>query len=529
MKEQQSMAKNYVRKGFILIIALSVVFLMLQSNLMASASIEGENLAALSALTQTVTPTPEPTQTLVDFQVFLPVISNGYPWLSPFGVEDTSQQLQSNSDIYNALAALNMGWARLNIRVSWRDLQPDSPNDPIDWNKLTNFEAELKALKVIGVRPVVVVDDFPDWALKDVRKDHQLISCGPLKEDAFDDYASFLQQLVNRYSGSDYNVHDWELGNEPDVDPDLLIVKVENPYGCWGDADDSTGNYGGAYYGDMLKVVTPAIKAIDPSAKVWIGGLLLDSPRSENCDPSNGKYDCPENFLRGILASGAGDYFDIVAYHSYLFYNGNRVDHDNNLDNGKWNALGGGMAGKAAFLRDIMADFGVDKPLYMNEGGLLCNEQSAFCDPPGNDFFQMQADYLVRSFVRGLSAGVNGMLWYTINGPGWKHSGLMDENQTPRLSYNAYFVLNQMLKGRKYSTSVVAYGNGIEAYEFVGGPTKLHVLWAVDDTTETITLQKGMYTSVIDEYGTLLTPVSETTTEATFNVGFSPIYVELIP
>ena len=47
-------------------------------------------------------------------------------------------------------------------------------------------------------------------------------------------------------------------------------------YGCWGVRTDPY--YGGRAYGDMLKVVYPAIKASNPAVQVLHGSLLLDRP-----------------------------------------------------------------------------------------------------------------------------------------------------------------------------------------------------------------------------------------------------------
>ena len=53
-------------------------------------------------------------------------------------------------------------------------------------------------------------------------------------------------------------MHHWELGNEPDVDPDL--VPPDSIFGCWGEISDRE-YYGGKEYGNMLKLVYPAINS----------------------------------------------------------------------------------------------------------------------------------------------------------------------------------------------------------------------------------------------------------------------------
>src|SRR3989337_2941303 len=90
---------------------------------------------------------------------YLPLVSSWYPWLSSFGVE-SERVLTSTSDLYNHVANLNVGWVRLNDRISWRKLQPNE-GDPIHWDLLASFENEIKALISTGLTPIVIVDDYP--------------------------------------------------------------------------------------------------------------------------------------------------------------------------------------------------------------------------------------------------------------------------------------------------------------------------------------------------------------------------------
>ena len=205
------------------------------------------------------------------------------------------------------------------------------------------FDDELRALKAGGFSPVVIVDDYPAWVTDHtVRSDGQATSCGPIREDKLGAFVGFMQALVARYKTPEFNVHNWELGNEPDIDPN--IVEVNNIFGCWGDITD-TEYYGGQRYGEMIKVVTPAIKAIDPGARIWMGGLLLDNP---NSDPARG-FGRPELFFKGVLQAGAAPYIDVVPYHSYVAYsNQPEVDHENGITTSSWYSLGGAVVGKRA-------------------------------------------------------------------------------------------------------------------------------------------------------------------------------------
>lgn len=502
--------KLLLRTWLVLILSvglLASIWLSIQGSSRAMRPINGtEKNAHVSPLPQSSEPTT----------IYLPLVFKHYPWRSPFGVESNAH-LKSGATILTRTTNLNVGWIRLNGRISWRELQP-SEGSSIQWDLLTDFEKELRALKEAGLKPIIIVDDYPRWAtINDIRNDNQPTSCGPLRSDRFDEFAQFVRALVARYKQPEFNVHHWELGNEPDVDPDL--VKPDNVFGCWGDIDDPY--YGGKHYGEMLKVVGKAIQEEDPTAQVWIGGLLLDLPETTN--PRKGR---PELFLKGILESGAAPYFDIVPYHSYPPYQGERIDHDNAIG-GPWDSWGGGYVGKARYLRQIMDQYGVDKPVFLNETGLMCPPYYEWCDPPDEQFYQMQADHIVRSFVRAVSEDVMGVIWYTINGPGWRYTGLLEGDKDPKPVYTAYQHLNRRLQNTRYAGKV-DYGDGIEAYAYSKGAEQVHLMWAEENQTLTVSIPQAEFIEAYDRDGNILTPES-VGSDYLLQVSFEPIYVVLNP
>lgn len=440
----------------------------------------------------------------------LPLVSKHYPWLSPFGFESNASLV--GGQILTQAKDLQAEWVRLNHRISWRELQPEA-DDPIQWDLLTGFEAELRSLKAAGLTPIVIVDDYPRWATRnDVRNDGQPTSCGPIKADRFDDYAYFMRELVSRYKTPEFNVHNWELGNEPDVDPNL--IPPDYIFGCWGDIDDPY--YGGEYYGEMVKIVGQSIKEEDPQAKVWLGGLLLDTPNTT--DAWKGK---PERFFEGILRAGADPYFDIVPYHAYPTYEDRKTDYD--LNAGPWTEWGGNALGKAKYLREVMDVYGVEKPLFLNETGLMCPEYYYFCNPPNDAFYEMQATHIVRMFVRGLSGGVKGFIWYTLNGPGWRYTGLLDGNVEPKPVYLAYQQLNIQLRNTQY-IQPVQYGEQFEAYAFSRGSEHVHVIWTVEDEPYGVGVPQHDLIGAYDLEGTPLT-LRSVDDSYYLDVGFAPIYI----
>lgn len=439
--------------------------------------------------------------------VFLPSVSydSGYP--QPFGVEWVSRP--SLTTTYTAHAQeLGIRWVRLH-RISWRAIQP-TEGAAYDWSVLSNFESEIIAAQQAGLTPMVIVHHSPEWATVN---EPFVTDCGAIRADKFGAFADFMSALVSRYKQSPYNVHYWELGNEPDVDPRL--VPANSVFGCWGDIGDPY--YGGRHYGEMLKVVTPAIKAADPQAKVIIGGLLLARPV-----PNPGEGD-GHRFFEGMLVAGAAPHMDIVAYHAYPSYGGINVDYD--LAPVDWESRGGYTRGKARFLREVMAAYGVSKPVIANETALGCNPDVLDCDPPPVDFLQAQADYLARTFTRARSEDISGLIWYTLSGPGWRDTGLLDDSGLPRPSYWSYQQFVKQLNRSIYQ-GVVAYGGDVEAYSFTRAKDRLHVAWSVDASPNVINVPQANFLAAYDRDGTPLTPVAAGS-DYQLTVGFSPIYIVL--
>jgi hypothetical protein len=440
-----------------------------------------------------------------DFNVNLPLVVRS-PEINPFGFESG---VPLTDPTYKQRASeLGGSWMRINRTVSWRAMQPVE-GGPINWDVLIPFEEELLISRELGMKPIVVVDDFPDWATIVPN------SCSPLKADKFDDYANFVVQLVNRYRIYEYNVKDWELGNEVDVDPSL--VPNGAVWGCWGDIDDLE-YYGGDYYGEMVKIVGQAIKQADPNARVWLGGLMVNTPNTTN--PALGK---PEHFLRGVLAVGAAPYFDVVPYHGHTAYYG-KLEDDDSLQKGGWAPWGGGAVGKPRFIRSIMAEYGVDKVLSLDEVGVGCIDTSDYCNPPVTEFYQFQASMAVRYAVRVLSERVESFIWFTLNSPSWRNMGLVYDDQTPRPVYHAYQNLVTRTKGLTYS-GMVNYGEGIEAHEFRSNSKVLQVIWTDVDENLIILIPQNKFIAAYDRDGNQISVGSN----FQIIVGFAPVYLEYLP
>jgi len=373
-----------------------------------------------------------------------------------------------------------------------------------NWDAVSNLEMGLIESSRRGLNVILMVRSTPLWAQK-VSGSY----CGPISQEKLQYFARFMTDLVARYSQPPYNVKFWEMGNEPDIDPSL--VKGDNIFGCWGNSEDIY--YGGGYYAEMLKVVYPAVKSVDPDAKLLIGGLLLD------CDPTHppeGKDCLPAKFLEGILSNNGGDYFDFVSFHGYPNYNGSLK---NELEIPAWQPRGGTTLGRANFLREVMGQFGISKPLLLTESSLLCPEWNKnHCDPPGDDFYEAQADYAVRMYVRNWAGGIAGMFWYHMEGPGWRYCGLINSIGQPKQAYRALqFFTNKI--GSSIYNKTYNIKDSVYVYEFLLESQKVWVIWSDDDIDYRIPLPTGV-SNIYDKYGTII-PADQ----GYINVN-SPVYLE---
>jgi hypothetical protein len=137
----------------------------------------------------------------------------------------------------------------------------------------------------------------------------------PNQTAAFNALANILASLVARFP----NVKYWELFNEMDA-PGFTTLFV-------GTGQPTCPVQRGQVYGQMLNVVVPPAKQVNPGIHILMGGMgaavdILENPSFSSACGISPDFDAglPQtmaDFLTGIYNVGAGSNFDIVNAHAY--------------------------------------------------------------------------------------------------------------------------------------------------------------------------------------------------------------------
>lgn len=284
------------------------------------------------------------------------------PAASPFGVA-IFDSVQPSSGLPE-MSTAGAGWVMTNLR--WIDVEPVE-GQPYDF---TITDAKIRSITEAGMRPFVLFDHVPNWAAVypgSIR--------GVIRLDKADALNRVVRALAERYNGRTGHgqVDYWMLFGEPD-----------HLY-AWGDRPED--------YADMLARVAPHIQAAHPQAYIMIGALAYDSFTT---DPNPGVF--RRDFLGRVLArlntkpGAAGAYLDAVAFNYF------------DISGWRWPTI----VEKTAEIRGIMAAHQVASL------PVIITEMSRSSRLGGRDETTGQARWLVQSYVRGLSIGIEQMHWFQV-------------------------------------------------------------------------------------------------------------------
>ncbi len=378
--------------------------------------------------------------------------------------------------------AIGVKWIRWPLLWSWVESTPDQ----YDWSYV---DLQITNAHQAGISLIANIRDNPPWAAT--------YRQGPLNNNA--DLAEFARAAVERYDGDGINdapgspvVRYWQFYNE--VDNSWETFAQQGTHGFWG--------YDGAGYAQLLAAVYPEIKQASPEAQVVIGGLAYDAFVEDG-----GPF--VRRFLDDVLQNNGGQYFDVMAFHYYWEQ--------------KWDAYGPGIAGKTAYLRNKLAEYGLSKPMICTETGRHVHDWS-------NE--ERQSLFLVKTFVQGIAADLEAIVWFTLVDQPEYDFGLLKQDMSPRSSYYAYRTLTNQLSNAHYERRLIDEETGspdIEGYLFQAPGVVIRVVWTNGEKIITMSIPASQIDQV-DKYGSVISPLYDATDGrmdgiVSINVGPSPVYL----
>ncbi len=396
-------------------------------------------------VTPTITPTASPTPARPPSSECVQY-GAGVRRSSHFGVQmydDTGP----DREFFEPLVASKSGWVRTLVPWAQTERENTTP-DQYNWERIDN---ELEASKHVNVQMIGTISFAPRWAASAPN--------GPINLTSLDEFAQFAAAVVERYDGDGLDdapcsprVKHWELYNEPD-----------NRY--------SWGNYP-AEYAQMMAALYPAMKAADPEARILFGGVAQDWFVDQD-----GVF--VRNWVEQVLAAGGGPYFDVMNIHNYAGYFPERADHFP------------GTIEKVDEFRQIMRDYGFDKPIMITETGDHATSSDGW-------LAHRQSIYLTQIFTQARVSGVEAVTWFTLYDlEGYpRYTGLVKSDNPPsyKPAFDAFLAMSDFYEYANYVRTLTPEtdgGDGYMAYEFDDpvNNRKLIVGWTYWDAEENVSTQ----------------------------------------
>jgi hypothetical protein len=207
------------------------------------------------------------------------------------------------------------GIESVRLPVGWSSVQP-TPRSPFDWSR---FDAEVAIATRAGLRVLPFLASTPRWV---ARKETTLpIDSGRARRG----WQAFVKAAVQRYGpGGSFWTEYAPGGIQYEPIPTPLPIRV---WQIWNEANFFYSAYPASpsRYARLLKLTRPAIKSVDPSAKIVLAGLF------GNPDEGGKMAMDATKFLEAVYrVPGIKSTFDAIGLHPYAFH----VDILEELTNG---------------------------------------------------------------------------------------------------------------------------------------------------------------------------------------------------
>jgi hypothetical protein len=234
---------------------------------------------------------------------------------------------QSSAELnrdFDAIKATGAQWVRFDM--VWSVVQAGGPTS-FDWS---TTDRAVAAANARGLKVLAVLGYTPTWARAPGASSDKYPPADP------NTFATYARAAAQRYAPQ--GVHSYEIWNEENTG---FWAPLPNP----------------VTYTQLLKLAYPAIKTIDASATVIVGGFAGQGD-TNMWKAADGSGIAPYRFLTEMYAAGAAGSFDAVAIHPYSIPGGPSAG-------GEWNPFT-----QAPAIHTLMANHGdTNKRIWATEGG----------------------------------------------------------------------------------------------------------------------------------------------------------------
>lgn len=253
------------------------------------------------------------------------------------------------------------GWIR--IQIYWRGVQQQR-----GWWDPLGIDRVVEQYGGEGLQILASISAPPEWAIDPT---------GERFIADMDEWEEFVSFLADRYKG---RIHAWEVWNEQNLAYTVGgTVRLDE-------------------YCEILESSYRAIKEADENALVVFGGL---TPTGVN-DPNIAIDDV--QFLDAFYRHEGGRYvefFDVMGMHANATNNPPDTMWPDNPGPGGWSDDPSFYFRRVEQLRDVMTEYGDDRPVWITEFGWTTENQQAGYEYGADVSEEQQAEYLVRAFEIG--------------------------------------------------------------------------------------------------------------------------------
>ncbi len=223
--------------------------------------------------------------------------------------------------------AAGLGWVKQ--MFPWDQIEPQKGlfwDDRIRRSTWDKFDEIVSLVEQYGLRLIVRLDQPPDWARSRAENSRY-----PVRD--LNEFGDYVARVVARYRG---RIQYYQVWNEPNLARE------------WGGRPPDP-----VAYTELLKVAYQRAKAVDPNV------VILSAPLAQTLERSPQAIN-DLDFLQGMYAAGAAQYFDILMANAYGFDRPPEDPPDPRVLNFQ----------RLKLLREIMVRNGDGaKPVWLNEFG----------------------------------------------------------------------------------------------------------------------------------------------------------------